>query len=266
MSARGRFLDLADAGSDASIERLVAVARQDHTDMGAVRAVFRAWPGTVFWVVAAVVVLAVPWAALISPDPDARPWLAALLAGLAAFWLAVFAAAGVIERHRVCEHGMVVGFRTRSRYVIPWSSVDPGRVRIVRRSNFVGRLPGMPPSSPHYRVGMVSGTAVALNGLDSAIEGWVRIPGMLEVSDARTPGGRGRRTPFVWWLLGTRRPERLVRAIEEAMVADGYPADGLAARATRQAVTLRYNPGTDNPLPPRQTTDPVIGVGGADLP
>ena len=251
----------------AAADALVALADQGHEDMGAVRAVFRAWPGNVFWVVAAVTVLAATGLALLTPDPADRPWLAALAGGTFLVWSGVFVAVGVVERHRVCEHGLVLGSRTRSRYVVPWSSVDPGRVRVVRRSNFVARLADMPPSSPHYRVGMVSGTALALNGLDSAVDGWRHVPGILEVTDARTPGSRWRRTPFVWWLLGTRRPEDLVRAIEDAMVADGYDAHGLADRALAQERTLRF--GADDrphPFPVREATDPVVGVRGPLLP
>lgn len=260
------FVQLPDDPA-AAADLVVALADQDHQDMGAPRAVFRAWPGTVFWVVAGVVVVAATGLALLTPNPDDRLWLAALAGGTFLAWSAVFAGVGVAERHRVCEHGLVLGWRTRSRYVVPWSSVDPGRVRVVHRSNFVSRLKDMPPSSPHYRVGMVSGTALALNGFDSAVEGWHRVPGVLEVTDARTPGSRWRRTPFVWWLLGTRRPEALVRAIEDAMVADGYDARGMADRAIAQARTLRW--GDDDrphPFPVRDATDPVIGVAGPPLP
>lgn len=261
-----RFVELHEGDEAGAVDALVALAGQDHADMGEVRAVFRAWPGTVFWIVSVVVVLVMPALALLTPNPDDRLWLAVLMTGVWLLWVLVFVAVGVVERHRVCEHGLVLGWRTRSRYVVPWSSLDPGRVRVVRRSNLLGRLPGMPPSSPHYRVGMVSGTAVALNGFDSAVDGWLHVPGMLEVTDARTPGSRWRRTPFVWWFLGTRRPERLVRAIEDAMVADGYPAHGMADRALAQERTLRWNPGTDDPFPARQATDPVIGVDGPRLP
>jgi len=262
----GRFVELRDGDEQGAVDTLVALAELDHRDMGEVRAVFRAWPGTVFWVVSAVVVLAMPALAMLTPNPDDRLWLALLMTGVWLFWVLVLAGVGLIERHRVCEHGLVLGWRTRSRYVVPWSSLDPGRVRVVRRSNLLSRIPGMPPSSPHYRVGMVSGTALALNGFDSAVEGWLQVPGMLEVTDARSPGSRWRRTPFVWWFLGTRRPERLVRAIEDAMVADGYPAQGMADRALAQARTLRWNPGTEHPFPAREATDPVLGVDGPPLP
>jgi len=80
------------------------------------------------------------------------------------------------------------------------------------------------------------------------------------------PGSRVRRTPFVWWFLGGRHPDRLAGAIEEAMVADGYAAEGLAARAVAQGCTLRYNPAGWEPFPPRLGADRVVGVAGQPQP
>lgn len=69
----------------------------------------------------------------------------------------------------------------------------------------------------------------------------------------------------MWWLLGAASPERLAEAIEEAIVADGYDAHGLAARASRGAIIIAWNPEGDHPLPPRQSQDPVLGVDGPPL-
>ena len=260
MSGEREFLELLDA-SEESLNRLLAVADQDWRDMGQVRAVFRSWPGNIFWMMAAVLVLPFVALAVFQSDP---------LAGLTAactfgFFIVLLIGAGVLERHRVCEHGLVVGMRTKSLFVIPWSTVDPGRVRVVCRSNLLGRFPGRSSSSPHMRHGVASGTALALNGLDTALGGWRQLPGV-QVSDAVRPGSRVRRTPFVLWYLGTRRPERLARAIEDAMVADGYPARGLAARAVAQGCTLRLNPGIWDPFLARERFDPIIGVDGPPQP
>jgi hypothetical protein len=258
------FLDLGQPG-DASLDRLLAVAEQDRDDMGRVRAVFRSWPGNVFWIIAGVVMLG--WIAVAATRPDSQGRIVGIaVAGTFLFFIVLLVAVGVAERHRVCEHGLVVGMRTKSRFVIPWSTIDPGRVRVVRRSNLLGRLPGRTSSSPHFRHGAASGTALALNGLDSAVGGWANIPGIVEVTDAVRPGSRARRTPFVWWYLGGRHPERLAQAIEDAMVADGYPAQGLAERAVTQACTLRYEPRGWEPFPPRLATDPVVGVDGPAQP
>lgn len=261
MSARREFLELR-APDEESLDRLLEVAGRSYREMGQVRAVFRSWPGNVFWIIAAVVVL--PWVALAVFQSEP-------LAGITAactfgFFVVLLVGVGVLERHRVCEHGLVVGMRTRSSFVIPWSTLDPGRVRVVRRSNLLGRLPGRTSSSPHFRHGAGSGSALAVNGLDSAIGGWRRVPGLVEVTDAVRPGSRVRWTPFVWWFLGGRHPERVARAIEEAMVADGYPAHGLADRAVAQACTLRLNPGAWEPFPARAGTGPVVGVNGPPQP
>lgn len=264
MTAR-RPLELQIVDSDETMSELAALGALTWQDMGAVRAVFRPWPGTTAWVVMAALVATVVVGGVLAPDPVTR--MVILLGGATVpFFLGLFVAAGAADRIRVCDRGLVLGLRTRSRYVVPWSTVDPGRVRVVDHVGLVGRLPYAAPSSPHYRLGVFTTRALALNGLDSALGGWWSVPGMLEVTDALEPGSRVRRTPFVWWLLGTRRPEALARAVEEAMVADGYAAAGLAERACAQAFTLRLNPGTHDPFPPRAATDQVLGVHGPHLP
>jgi len=45
---------------------------------------------------------------------------------------------GLLEKHRVCRHGLVLGLR--GEHAVPWSSIDPGRVRLLRRANLVTRL------------------------------------------------------------------------------------------------------------------------------
>lgn len=260
-----RFLEFPDPQSLGAAEELLALAEQSWADLGAVRATFRPWPGRTAWVV--IVVLHVVTAAYTFSAPDSTEMLVrTALLGSLVFWTAVVVAAGAIDKHRVCEHGLVVGFRTRSRYVIPWSSIDPGRVRVLRRPLLVGRREEMPSSSPHYRLGFLTTQAVAVNGLDTAIEGWTRVPGLLGVTDAAELGGRARITPFVWWFLGTQRPRALLEAMEAAMVADGYAAHGMAERAVRQSVTLTWRPTPHSPVPPRYAMDPVLGVDGPLLP
>lgn len=225
-------------------------------DMGRVLQTFRCWPGPVSSAVMALVtvgVVAWQWAAV----PDDPLWFRFFVLFLMLLLCAALALPGMLERHRVCEHGLVLGYGpTRTaRYVVPWSSIDPGRVRVLTRAQLVSRHRDMPSSSPHYRIGTgpLAYRALAVNGLDSASDAgtWVHVPGLLETTDKVSPGSRRRRTPYVWWVLGTPRPEALARAIEAAMVADGHAAEGLAARAAEQEIVLEWNP-QRLPLPARK--------------
>ncbi|MCL1907127.1 MAG: hypothetical protein FWG08_04340 [Propionibacteriaceae bacterium] len=57
-------------------------------------------------------------------------------------WIVI--AAGDV--HNVCEHGMVVG-RAKRRYVIPWATIDPGRVFVVKNMGH----PSINVGVPHVR-------------------------------------------------------------------------------------------------------------------
>ena len=105
-------------------------------DMGPELASFRAtpgWKGTAFVLLApALPLLLLP----VAPDATGR-WVAVactlfLLLATGAFWVR-----GWLEKHRVCRHGLVLG--VRGRYAVPWSTIDPGRVRLLRRANLVTR-------------------------------------------------------------------------------------------------------------------------------
>jgi len=259
------FVAFTDVNDDAQIEQFVEIAMQTWADQGTVLARFRAWPGRVFIGVTAILVVASALFTAVAPDSSQLMGRAALLFSVL-FWAGLFVALGAIERHRVCEHGLIVGFRTRSQYVIPWSTVDPGRVRIARRPVLLGRHPDVPSMSPHFRLGWLSTEALFVNGLDTAMHSWMANPDLFGVTDPVKLGGRARSTPFVWWVLGTQRPRRLAEAIEAAMVADGYDAHGLAERAMRQSTTLTWRPAPRNPIPPRYPLDPVLGVNGPLLP
>lgn len=259
------FLAFTDVNDDEQVEQFVEIAKQTWEDQGEVLAMFRPWPGRVAWIVIALIIVGSGLFTVFAPN-DTERLVRSSLFGSAIFWSALIVASGAVERHRVCEHGLIVGFRTRSQYVIPWSTVDPGRVRIALRPSLLGRHPDVPSSSPHFRHGWLSTEALLLNGLDTAVSGWMAVPGLLGVTDAVKLGGRARTTPFVWWVLGTQRPRRLAEAIEAAMVADGFDALGLAERAQRQSTTLTWRPSPFSPIPARYPTDPVIGVGGPLLP
>lgn len=65
------------------------------------------------------------------------------------------------EQHRVCRHGLVLG--RRGEYAVPWSTLDPGRVRLLRRANFITRY-GIRPG-PLLRPGETLGHALLVNGV-----------------------------------------------------------------------------------------------------
>lgn len=226
-------------------------------DMGRVLQTFRCWPGPVSSTVMLLLTVAfVAWHWITVPD-DPVWFRLAMLFLLLLFWSA-FALPGILERHRVCEHGLVLGYGPtgRARYVVPWSTVDPGRVRMLRRTQLISRYRGMPQASPHYRIGTgpLAHRSLAVNGLDSATDAgtWLRIPGLLETPNTILRDGGRRRIPYAWWILGTPRPEKLAQAIEEAMLADGHTAaQGMAARAAEQEIVVPWTPGP-TPLKPRK--------------
>lgn len=245
------FIEICDSEDEVGIDRLLEAGRLDYRDMGKVLATYRAWPGPFFWVPFGLLWLLVPLVVLTAPDHGEAVFRATMVAVLQLIWGGGLLLAYGMERHRVCEHGLVVGFRKRSRYVIPWSTIDPGRVRIGHNMGLLGRHPALPQTSPRYRVGVFSLHGLILNGLDAAITSpW----NALDPSPVHTP--------FNWWLLATRRADRLAADIEKAMVADGYPAQGLAQRARAQTLRVHWKPAPANPLPPRRGFDPVLGVDG----
>ncbi len=131
----------------------------------------------------------------------------------------------------------------------PW----PG-LRAVRHMGSLSRRPDIANMSSRWRVGVFGFDGLVLNGLDAAIMSpWNSDPDPTE-------------SPFAWWLIGTRRAGEFVADLEAAMVADGYPAKGLAAHALAEGCTQPLNDHGPNPIPPRMATDPVIGVHGPRLP
>lgn len=225
------------------------------TDMGEVRATYRSWPGPVSWAVMITIVaggVIANWVAA----PDDPWWFRVFVGGLLTVLCGAFAFPGMLEKHRVCEHGLVLGYRrqAKTRYFVPWDSVDPSRVRILRRAQLVSKHRDAPSSSPHYRIGTgpLAYRGVAVNGLDTASGGWTRIPGVLETETTLATGEEWTPDRFAWWVLGTPRAGRLVAAIEEAMVADGHThAKGMTQRAVADELVLPWNPQA-NPLPRRK--------------
>lgn len=193
---------------------------------------------------------------------------AALVAAVAAcavtVVVAVLAATGALlaarrYRYDVHAHGLVLRGLRGGYDVLPWASLDPGRVFIARSVRAMTR---MPIALHRQRAAFPPG--VVLNG-------WTNSPtGTHEAVEAFAGGYRYQptagETPFGWWQLGVTDPAALLGAIEHAMVADGYAAAGL----TPFALSRRYSAGDLRRDPTiqreRQLTDPVIGLPTAARP
>lgn len=97
------------------------------------------------------------------------------------------------------------------------------------------------------------------------VNGWTDRPlGSMPALEAFSQGYRYQpapsETPFGWWQLGATDPEAFLRAVEAAMVADGYPAAGLTPFVLARRVTasdLRRAPELQRE---RMLTDPVLGL------
>lgn len=228
--------------------------------MGALVARFRggvalgAWGAVVLVGLAAGVVLGA-LVLVLAPGDALVPALAAC--GIAVLVAVLAAAAAVLGarryRYDVHAHGMVLRGLRGGYDVIPWASVDPGRVFIARSVRAMTRMP----------IALHRQRAVFPPGL--VLCGWTTRPtGTHEAIEAFSSGYRYQpmagETPFGWWQLGVADPAALLAAIEYAMVADGYPAAGLAPFALSgrcSAGDLRRNPAIQRE---RQLTDPVIGL------
>lgn len=246
------LLEIRGANDEASLSRLSNLQGLTINDMGPVRASFRAWPTWRFWALGATFTL--PGFGMMAVAPDQVGVILGVIwvGSVGVIWGFLFMNYG-LEHHRVCERGLVVGKLTS--HFVPWETIDPGRVRIGPKIGFIGRHPQVDNGSPRFRVGTSPRIGLVLNGLDA------RTTFLAAVDPLRRPHGRSA-TPFAWWVLGTKRPHELAAAIEQAMVADGYPAHGLAASAAAQPLTVPWKVTAEPLLAERLATDPVIGTRG----
>lgn len=178
-------------------------------------------------------------------------WLAT--SGLYLLVMMVVALLARRYQHHVHAHGLVLSGPWGRTEVIPWATIDPGRTIIATTVRAMTRMP----------VALHRQRAVLPPGV--VINGWTGRPtGSHEAFEAFSSGYRyqpqASDSPFGWWQLGVTDPEAFLRAVEAAMVADGYPAEGLAPFALSRRVTardLRRHPELQRE---RLLTDPVIGL------
>lgn len=244
--------------SAAQRAELEALDRQAPDEQGALRARFVSWPTPLAWGLmlapAAACGLLAGVAALGAPQDPLRPLLLVLAAAVLLVAVAVLVALGAMDAHEVRQHGLVLGWGRRRR-VVPWATVDPGRVHCVDNLNLAGRYFGL--GATHRARGFALHTpGVIVNGWSGQERrAWEGAVGAVQGS------------PFAPWFIATRQPEAFVQALEAAMVADGYPAQGLAAGAISRRVRLRWADSAARRAelalrlgPPRRLQDPVLGV------
>ncbi|CAM3941054.1 hypothetical protein JAAN108728_03440 [Janibacter anophelis] len=227
-------------GSPAAQAHLEALTRLTRADMGAERAVFRALPGwgLLLWILVPTLLIAVA-ALAIAPSPIG----AVVILAVGTLVALAFVVGGWFDRIRVCDQGLVLGLRAT--VVVPWESVDPGRVYLTRGA-FVARHVAAAVGATRGS----SGRMVVLNGTQRGLF-------MLNAAGAHDGGP----SPFGWYLLGGHHPSRLLAAIEAAMVAAGFTeAHGLAP-STEQLRRIRTTYRVDGPLvTERGALDPPLGV------
>ncbi|GLY32786.1 hypothetical protein [Kineosporia sp. NBRC 101731] len=213
-----------------------------HRDMGRQLVAFRAWPtwrrvGLVLLVHLVVAGPFLVWPGLRTDQRVAGGVMAGCLTSVPYVVLTVVGA--FLCKQRVCTNGLVLGWR-RGRLVVPWETIDPGRVHVVENVPAAGLYPEFAGILPTHQAGFAD-RGLVVCGYNS-----------------------GTREPmFSYWLLGSRSPEKLARVMEDAMVNAGFAAEGLAGNASRTAVRARRAVGrAGTPLlpPVRGPLDPVIGV------
>jgi hypothetical protein len=145
------------------------------------------------------------------------------------------AGAGLLEKHRVCEHALVLGptWPGATPYVVPLTSIDPTSIRLHHRANFLGRRLGGP-GARNIRMAVFCTKAVTFTGLHYELaHDRLHRSSPLAVEAHRRPmydNVPAPPTPSITWALGVRDPQPILRAIEQALVDARQPAAGVSER------------------------------------
>jgi hypothetical protein len=173
--------------------------------------------------------------------PNGHTWVGVLFGTVGAGVVLLAAAgSGLLEKHRVYEHAIVVGLtwpRSSTPYVIPLSTIDPTSVTVHLRANLIARRLGTG-GSPTMRMAVYSTRAVSFVGRswqEAAPAGGTkrRLLGLRQSAFGRGPLPSG---PTSLWVLGVRSPEPLLRALEQVFAASGRPQPALTERALAHPV------------------------------
>ncbi len=229
---------LQDDGSGRIHAELAALARWSRQDAGEVTATFAPnppWILTLPWLVLGLVLLVAAFPVNPQFFPVAAAIILVIFGGTAlAAWLWARS-----QKTRVARHALLVGAR---RQVIPFATIDPARVAVSTRVRYLGR---------HFHSGGIrilqsQGATAIINGLN---------PDPGATSPHLPPSSVP--SPFCEWGLAGE-PAEVLAALEAAMVADGYPAHGLAQRAQSRTFTPPKAHPAQDLLLQRRALDPPL--------
>jgi hypothetical protein len=211
----------------------------DPGDAGQVRYATRPTAGPLAWLVLIALIGAAAALGYVVPGGGIG---GAIAAGIGAgVVLGGLYATGHLDRHRVCDNALVLGLTPwpgGQPYIIPWSAVDPHSLTLHRPANRPGR-PAAEMGSRGARLAAYSTQAVSLLGLHPDLAHPTRrhrTRFARELLATRTPQQIANDPPKIRWVMGTRHPEPLLRAIEEALTRRRDDAAGIADRALAQPV------------------------------
>lgn len=214
----------------------------------------RAWLGALVLVSVVSIALSV-LVALLAPDPGVGTVVGTCVVTAGLSLLVLLAVWLLARRHRcdVHAHGLVASGAWGGAEAIPWATIDPGRVFVATTVRAMTRMP-----LALYRQQATLPPGVVVNGWTQRPVGttwWFEA-----FSSAYRYQPQPSDSPFGWWQLGPTDPRAFLTAMEQAMVADGYPAAGLTPFALSRSVDagdLRRDPALQRE---RLLTDPVLGL------
>jgi hypothetical protein len=170
---------------------------------------------------------------LAAPEPGL--WAGFLALAVGGPYVGMILFSGYLEKHRVCEHALVLGLTPwpRSRpFVIPWSTIAPESLVLHDPSLKLGVDTTTVLHPRAARLATYSRRSVSLVGLHPDLahprrRRWSPIAERFRAA----PDGALPPEFLVRWAMAVRDPEPLLRAIEAAMVASGADARGIAQHA-----------------------------------
>ncbi|WP_338747992.1 hypothetical protein [Janibacter alittae] len=247
-------------GTDRDHAELGSWATATPRDMGPRVACFRGGVHVRLWTKGALLALDLGLAfgllrAMTGPGDDLPRDVFVIFVGAAALVLVALLLVRLAARRRrydVHSGGLVLRATADApASVVPWASIDPGRTFIAPSTATATR----PVTAWVQRA--IRPPAVVVNGSVRGAGGPEDPGGVNDVLRHRPVAEDG---PFGWWQIAVPDPVAVLVAMESAMVARGYRADGMASRALSRETTLRAAGRDPVTALDRALTDPVIGV------